>query len=537
MILAKWINRAALGLVGVAALLFLLTFFAYIQSASEPEVTPCHIPKSPIERVLPAYALPLKPQHYEEIGSPLLQTKWTPITLQLPDLRTILFYYGINSRPDAKTEAIRLQFGVGAGGGSTNTPNTLAAVSPNEPLYLIYDKSQGAGRYLFSANNQPTNLWIVAQPEDNSVKVDVFLQDEEGNRVKDPAARLQFNLPQKELTRSAPTNWLLGTLRVDGTLLARQKARWYGQDMFLNDHGGPEYTDIIGKERIEFGEGPERYVVYLGPNSCLIWKDQRWQPASSVADSTTYPLLCVKKIEERLLRLELWDVEGKARVPLTLLRSTETWNPKALEKDFVFTAPRTLSQYIFTIRKERAILRMHDWFVLSKEGWKKLITPQQIDAFVDEREPGVLFIFEGPKEKGGVRILSGMLYNATRSAKTEVEFPLDHPTKAAGGKKTDKNTKPAKPAAQSTTAAPASKEQKEQNVPVTPPNRVEEVKTSQTVPSPSTNRSIRPIFPHDEEDDDDDEEDFDEIENMWMERGMDRASKDEQQKFFQEMRR
>ncbi|MCP5507977.1 MAG: hypothetical protein H7A37_06730 [Chlamydiales bacterium] len=46
----------------------------------------------------------------------------------------------------------------------------------------------------------------------------------------------------------------LGKWRVDGTLLARQRARWYGPDMFLKRHGGDEFKDVSGKRRIDFGE-------------------------------------------------------------------------------------------------------------------------------------------------------------------------------------------------------------------------------------------------------------------------------------------
>lgn len=522
MILAKWVNKAALGLVAASAILFLLSFFTYMSVPSEPEMATCDVEKPPLEHILPSYFLPLKDEDYETIGPPLFQTRFTPITLQLPDLRAILFYYGINSRPDAKNDAIALQFGVGPAGGLTSAPNTLASIAPDTPLYLVYDRTQGAGKYLFSPNNQPTSLWILAEPQDNSSKVNVILQDEEGKHIQDPPARAEFTLPQKELSRSGPSNWFLGTLRVDGTLLARQKARWYGQDLFINDHGGSEYRNVVGKERIEFGEGQDRYFVYLGPDSCLIWKDQHWQPALSVTDSTSYPLLCVKKIEERLLRLELWDVDGKARMPLTLLRSTESWNPTQTQKEFVFVSPRTLSQYIFNIRKERVILRVHDWFLLTKEGWKKLVTPSQIDAYVDGNDPGILFIFEGPKDHAGVRVLSGILYNLTRSVKTEVEYPLEHGAKSAKQKDNKKKQAAAPPKNGQPNAQTQTKPKEDVNTSAPPPKQ-----------APVRNEIQSRLFPEsdDDDDEDDDDDDFDEAQGMWMDK-----ETQETQKFFNELR-
>lgn len=498
--LSVWINRASLGLVVIAAILLTFSLLAYVDSPHQPEAPPCNIKKPLIQHVLPGYFLPLTEQDYEAIGAPLFESHWNPISLQLPDLRTVLSYYGINSRPDAKSGAIRLQFGVGSASSSASTPNTLASIAPKEPLYLVYERSQNSGRYLFSPNNKKTALWILAEPVENSAKINLFLQDEAGNRVKEPAIRAEFTLQQKELPRGGPSNWSLGPFRVDGTLLARQKARWFGQDLFINDHGGPEYADRAGKERIEFGEGPDRYIVYLGPESCLVWEDDHWAPDSSVEDSSIYPLLCVKKIEERLLRLELWDVEGKSRVPLTMLRSTDNWNPTQLQKDFSFLASRTLSQYIFSIRKERTTLRVHDWFLLTKEGWKRLATPAQIDAYVEEKEPGVLFIFEGPKEKGEVRVLSGILYNTTRSTKIEVEYPIDHGAKSGG--KLDKERKGRAPS-----QAPSSKETSSSS----------STELRETNPSLMRELKVRGRYV-DEEDDDDEEEVFNDTDGVWADR-------------------
>lgn len=501
--LSVWINRASFGLIVIAAILLTFSIFAYMRSPEQPEVAPCNITKPLSEYALPGYFLPLKEQDYAAIGAPLFQSHWNPISLQLPDLRNVLSYYGINSRPDAKQGAIRLQFGVGPVGGAASTPNTLASTAPQEPLYLVYERNQNAGRYLFSPNNQKTSLWVIAEPLENSAKINVFLQDESGNRVQEPAIRAQFSLQQKELPRTGTNNWSLGPFRVDGTLLARLKARWFGQDLFINDHGGPEYADRIGKERIEFGEGSDRYIVYLGQDSCLVWKDQRFVPTSTVKDSSMYPLLCVKKIEERLLRFELWDVEGKVRVPLTMLRSTDNWNPTQLQKDFAFLSARTLSQYIFSIRKERTTLRTHDWFLLTKEGWKRLATPAQIDAYVEEKEPGALFVFEGPKEKGEVRVLSGMLYNTTRSTKTEVEYPIDHGTKSGG--KTDTERKGRTPSQNPSLKNASPNTSNDSTQPAQPFNQT---------PIRELNAGGRYL----DEDDDDEGEIFNDADGVWIER-------------------
>ena len=79
--------------------------------------------------------------------------------------------------------------------------------------------------------------------------------------LKEPKEHAEFTLPEKEFARlSSLATWELGKWRVDGTLLARQKSRWYGVDKFIERHGGDEYKDKKGKQRIDFGEGEELEV-------------------------------------------------------------------------------------------------------------------------------------------------------------------------------------------------------------------------------------------------------------------------------------
>jgi hypothetical protein len=50
-------------------------------------------------------ALPLSfslpKENYEKIGPPFLNLDYTPPTLEVPDLRQIITFYGTNARPDA----------------------------------------------------------------------------------------------------------------------------------------------------------------------------------------------------------------------------------------------------------------------------------------------------------------------------------------------------------------------------------------------------------------------------------------------------
>lgn len=416
---AKWLWWATYGLAGLAILFMLSAFVSAITRSRQVQEPPFDLESKLNKKPLLRYAFTLDQALYDAIGSPVLETIIRPPSPQLPDLQPVLTYYGTNSRPDAAPGQTRLQFGL------TGRP-AYASVAPSEPLYFLYDRSQLPGKYIFSPKNAPTGLWIEAVNRENDAWIKVQLKDDQGKLITEPRQRAEFALPEKEMVRIGGTSWEIGKMKVDGTLLARQRARWYGGDEFMNAHGGTEYAAFAQKERLEFGEGDDHYTVYLGMEECLIWDGKRWTPARSVPDSKPYPLLCIKKIEDRLLRLELWDVEGKGKMGLNLLKSTEAWAPQVISRDFKFISVRTLSQYVFDIRKERTILRPNDWLLLTKEGWKKIVTASEIDDYVEGRTPGVLFVFQGVVKKGEDEVLSGVLYSTNRAATEAVEIPFDH---------------------------------------------------------------------------------------------------------------
>ena len=78
----------------------------------------------------------------------------------------------------------------------------------------------------------------------------------------------------------------------------------------------------------------------------MIWKDNRGKHDQTGRRHDGYPMLCVKRIDERVMNLELWDIGGKGKVVLNLVKSNEQWMPKNIEDGFKFIGARTRSQYI-----------------------------------------------------------------------------------------------------------------------------------------------------------------------------------------------
>lgn len=373
------------------------------------------------ECCLPKGAFELPEHAYEQAGEIVLTLQQAPPSLQIPDLKNQIVYYGKNGRPDAQSQYTLLHFAI-----SANSKET-ASIPPDEKLYLTYDRSGGKGRYSFSPNNEATSLWIEATPANREVDIRVSMQNDKGEFISEPEAYAQFKLPEKEFVRYGGTLWEIGGFRVDGTLLARQKARWCGGDRFLEEHGGSEFKNIQGKQRIDFGEKENLYSVFVETGDCLVWENSQWRSALPGEETLKFPILHVKKAEEKLMSFDLWNVEGKGKVTLNLLKTSDPWaaqNANTLKHMFKFLGARTRTQCVFEINRERVILRPSDWLLLTPKGWKKLTTEEEIDDYVQRKVTGTLFVFEEIKRKDEKQVMIGTIYSPARHECQPVELPL-----------------------------------------------------------------------------------------------------------------
>lgn len=372
-----------------------------------------------VKRQLPKSPFTFPEEAYAKMGSPHLYLKFVPPRLHLPDLRNTLVYYGENGRPDAMLGNPKMHFGMQGG-------KAIVAASDGEKQYLIYDKKLPASsKITFSPNNEPTMLWFTASLEANQAEIALFMEDTDGLIVSGTDSHGEFSLPAKESTRShTQATWEIGTWRVDGTLLSRQKARWVGQDRFLENHGGDEFIDFTGKNRVDFGDPEELYSIFVKAGDCMVWDENKWKEVEPSEKTLDKPLLVVKKIDERVMMLELWDVEGKGKVGLSLVKAPETFRHDQIVRDFKFVGARTKTQVVFQIEDERLIVKPHDWLLLTPEGWKKLKTSREIDDYVNRKLVGPLFIFEEIAKKDERPVLIGTLYNPNRTESHFIEVAM-----------------------------------------------------------------------------------------------------------------
>lgn len=408
----KIIERINIGILALSAAgcIGAFSFFMLRPSAIHP-IEVVHEKES-----LPNHAFAMQPEDYTAIREPFVRLQYVAPTIQLPDLRTFLVYSGKNGRPDAQLEKPVLHF-------SFNGQKNVVSTPASQPLYIVYDKGS-AQKYSFSPYNAETPLWIEAVVQGSDAVVTLKMKNEVGEIISNPAAFGQFKLPEKEYTRLAGGSWEIGKWRVDPTLLSRQRARWFGQDLFLEKHGGEEYRQFKERQRVDFGENEEAYSIYVKVGDSLIWNGERWKVLEPGDKSLGLPLMVVKKVDERLMSLELWDIEGKGKIPLNLLKSVDHFAPQQLTQDFKFVGARTKSQFVFEVRDERMLLKPQDWILLTDEGWQKLATVEDIDDFVERKLTGTLFILNEVVSKEDKQMIMGTLFNPTRTDMQMVELAM-----------------------------------------------------------------------------------------------------------------
>jgi len=410
----KWLfilNAALLGLTACILLFAVGINLFRTDSFSVPEV-----PEK--ERALPKSAFSLEKGQYDKISESLFDLNFSPLKIQLPDLRRVITYYGVNGRPDSSQFATAVHISL------ANSDET-ATVVPGEKLYLRYDQNSTPPKYVFSPDNQVTPLWIEVDPEGSKAEISVFYRNEDGNIVRTPDNLANFTLDKKEFTRFRRGEpWNVGSFRADGTLLSRMKTKWYGKDLFLQKHGGELYEEVADLERVDFNEGENGYSVFLGLNDILVWDEGRWKKVEPGPESLGKPLLQVKKITDRLMTFDLWNPDGTQKVILNLLKSRDRWSPKQLQNSFKYISARTRSQFVFEVDGERIILSPQDWLLKTQDKWDKLDTIEEIDNYVERKTVGPLFIFEGLVKKEDEQALSGTLFSPSRSEMESIQLDI-----------------------------------------------------------------------------------------------------------------
>ena len=403
----------------LAFLLMLLVRFAYVAVQTEDfsEV-------EPIEKEgrssLP-YSFATTKESYLAIGEPLLSIESSSLEGRLPDLRSMFLYYGTNKRPDAQQAQPMLYFLL-----RSTPPGTPPFPIPaNTKTYMKMERNNQGTRWGFSEGNIPTNVWLEANPHEREAEIRMEMQDSAGKIIRDPQECHYIRVQEMQMPYQPRNNqsWTVGTERVDGTLLLRQKAVWCGQDLFLQEYGDDEFDFARDRERIDFQNPENPYCVYVTRDDCLAFSDGQWHRVEPGPDSQGKTLLQVKNIDERAIQFDLWDGEGKNRILVELHRTPAAAVSAEIVK-IKLVGARSKRKWIADVSGERVMLDANDWLLLQNGKWEKLTTEERIDDLISGKIRGPLLVLEGVEKVDNEQSLVGKLFNEMRNQVQDVQISL-----------------------------------------------------------------------------------------------------------------
>lgn len=358
------------------------------------------------------------PTALEAVGPPFVGLEKQALKIALPDLRNTLMYYGSNIRPDVSERASVVQ--VGVRGVTFPTP-----VSANVPVYLKYEGRMSSVKWSFSEKNSPTSTWLEIKPKENGADVKVFMQDCENQPITEPVEFASFSLTQMHMpfNAQAGNTFEIGGFRADTSLLIRQKAVWFGQDLFLQQYGGEKYQFAFEKERIDFLNPDNRYSCYVGVGDCLVFFADRWREVTPGEDSIGKPLLVTRKIDERSISFDLWDPSGKIRISLDLHKAPSI--PTFAQRlNIKLVGARSKKDWIAEIGGTRMFLRADDWLLLKENSWQKFSNAKDLDDYVTGQVRGIMLALEGTEKVGNDVGLVGVLFDESRTQQIPMRITL-----------------------------------------------------------------------------------------------------------------
>jgi hypothetical protein len=406
----KYINKSLQILIACALLLSGITYLS--SSPNEPSNY------QKVGEVLTSHAEKLTPStKFISPGDHVLALHQTDSSLEIPDLRDVLLLYGNNDRPDKNPAFQELHIGLK---GSSES----RSITTKQKIYLQFKNHSHSNEYIFTPNNKPSSLWIETASNGNTPAIQTKMMLTDGQVLDDINETTLFNPTKVNFQLNNNKLWEIDGTRVDGGFLARQKARWYGKDLFIEKHGGREFHSLQGKERINFGNDDNGYSSYVGSGDYLLWIDSKWRTVKPGVNTQNYPLLHITKIDERMMGCDIWEKGGLNKISLHLAKSMEIWTPHRIQQEFKFVGSRTRKQSIVEIKQKRINLSPHDWLLRINDEWIKLSSEEEIDKYVDGNLSGELFIFDNISKINGQQLMIGFLFNSTRTEVQVIEFPL-----------------------------------------------------------------------------------------------------------------
>ncbi|AGJ64950.1 hypothetical protein FTN76_04425 [Chlamydia trachomatis] len=332
---------------------------------------------------------------------------------ELPDLRNQFVFLGCNKRPDARSGKFFLELA---------TTNAIQEVSLGEKVFL----RQGPDEETLVFSAEPTPLWLECRPSSDGRSLDVVVRMKGalGGAVSSPKERAHFSL---SMAPRCSQTWEIGGMRVEPSIAVKQRIRCVGGDKFLLMHGGADYVIQAAKERVDFESlSGEAYSQYLAVGDVLLWDQDRWVPYKTFqGDGTRVPLLEVKRLDDRMMVIELWSIDGLMSQQITLVKQVSSPIEIAeLVKEFSFVGMRTWSRPIITAGKDRLVLSADDWVIHTGERWERVTSKRQLEDYLSGKLRSPLLVFERIDKEDGEFVFKGHVFNTQRTVVETISLPL-----------------------------------------------------------------------------------------------------------------
>lgn len=353
----------------------------------------------------------LQPQSLQDaLNSPAFSLTSIDRPIRLPDMRSLLMFYGSNERPDCFFTHRRLQFGV------RGTPGVSSAVA-GEKIFFRFDS-----RNKLMISDTPTPLVAVFSHQEPNVQVTLEFQDEQGVVITVPSEFHSFSLAPSPAPSTAPIQWLVGSLPVDNSLLDRQGAMWWGQDEVVQDFGGDEMVYEACRQRVQFGCGDDAYVLWVAEGDCFAYDDDKWTSLELGCQSIGKPLLKAKSIDARAIHFQLWNPDGSVHHSLDLVHREAQGEVKIPEVKMI--GARSKKHWIADIQGKRLTLTPDDWVLLKPDGFVQVDNEHILDEYLQGRLAGDLLAFSGIEKVDGELCLVGTFYDSTRTRQAPFAISL-----------------------------------------------------------------------------------------------------------------
>lgn len=345
----------------------------------------------------------------------VLQTNTTKASI--PDLRSILLYYGKLLRPDSREKNPTLYIGIKG----EPEPFLLAA---DKPAFLQFDNDKNQWKFVSTSP-----LKITFHPKEKSLEVALELTLSNEQIMKDPTHLAQFILTETlpPLTKSA-TTWLLDDMPVDIHFLDNQKVLWQGQDAFYAALSEDEEKKSSQKVVVQGGLYP--YTLWVKEHSSFIYTNGKWEPVCLGPQSIGKTLLYTKSVSEKTITFELWKDNGSFMVPLTLTKKETPSNLKLPSIQLV--GARSKDTWIATINGTRVLLRTDDWLLCNDKNIEKIEDIATLEAYICGEKEGTLLAFSGIERQGTEQNLVGIAIDPLKTTSEPFSVSLFHSWKNKG---------------------------------------------------------------------------------------------------------